>query len=139
VTQVWTKLGPISARVSQAQTDAAPSVAPSAAGGGVPLSNVSAIVPVVRAPGGQTFTGVGSLLGYFWLDSLSRWVRAPRADLDLSDCGGLSEVALQSLPVSAPVGWFFWVASGVGLSGGGGNVELDCWCSVRVDYSSRLA
>jgi hypothetical protein len=108
----WTQTGSRSARAVQQTTEVAPTVTDK----GVPLEGVDSVMPVVKAPDGQTFTGTGTLLGYVY--AAGRWVRAPRADRDLSDLAGLLEGALDAQPVISKAGYFIWIPSGVGLSGG---------------------
>jgi len=79
---------------------------------------VGSVVPVLRAPAGQTFTGTGTVKGYLYVPALARWVRAPRADDDLADANGLNEIALPALPISWTDGRFALVYDSVGLSGG---------------------
>ena len=139
----WTRLGSRSMRCGQLQSEGAPSAPPAHGTGvltdsGIWLEDVASILPVVRAPQGQLLTGLGSLLGWVWVDSLGRWVRAPRADLDLTDGVGLQELALVTVPVTARVGYFVWQAVGVGLTGGT-LVELDAWCYIRRDINGGLA
>jgi hypothetical protein len=92
---------------------------------GVYLNRVDRILPVVRAPLGQTFTGSGVVRGYVFIDG--RWLKAPRADDDFADFAGLAEAALPSIPAGA-ADRFMLVTEGVGLSGGT-DVTIDYWCS----------
>lgn len=106
------------ASVSAASTQNTTDSAPSGSADGVALVDVDAIIPVLTAPNGQTFTGAGTLLGYWYSDKLARWVRAYRADDSFADLAGASEGVLPPLPVNNPSGRFAYICSGVGLSGG---------------------
>ena len=115
-------------RAVQALTEVAP-----VAVEGVQLDinyGIETILPVVRAPAGQTFTGAGFFLGYIYVASLGLWVRAPRADLDCSDLAGLEIAALPSLPVNSATGWFQLVPNGIGVSGGA-EIITDYVCTWR--------
>lgn len=112
----WSVITGLTRSVSstQALTESAPTLPTD----GVLLTDVAAVVPVLKAPNGQTFTGAGTLLAYYWSDALSRWVRSPRADDVLSDLAGLAEGALPAIPVTSGHGRFAWICSGVGVSAG---------------------
>jgi len=109
----------------QALTEAAPTLSTD----GVLLTGVTSIVAVLTAPGGQTFTGAGSLIAYYWSDALARWVRASRADDNLSDLSGLAEGALPAWEIKAGNGRFAWIGSGIGVSGAGTTFTLTLICS----------
>ena len=116
---------PRSAHSVQAQTEAGPP----GENDGVALERIGAVVTFLKAPAGQTFTGAGFLRA--WLKDPVRgvWARAPRADEDLVDFAGLAEASLESVRVGSPRGRFAWLCDGVGLSGAGGDVELDLACT----------
>jgi hypothetical protein len=82
-------------------------------GGGVP-----AVIPVLRAPVGETFTGAGVVRAWLYVPLLSKWIRAPRADDDLADLAGLNEGVLPTIPIMWTQGRFALVFEGAGLSGG---------------------
>jgi len=109
----------------QALTEAAPTLSTD----GVLLSGVVSIVAVLTAPGGQTFTGAGTLVAYHWNDSLARWMRAPRADDTLADLSGLSEGAFPAWEIKSGNGRFAWIGGGVGVSGAGTTFTLTLLCS----------
>lgn len=119
----WTLIGARSVSASQVATESAPT-----GDVGMNLDSVAAIVPVMRAPDGHTFTGAGHIRGYLRLGG--EWHRAPRADDDLLDLAGLSSAALQGLPVSVPAGQFAIICEGVGVSGGT-NITLELWAVDR--------
>lgn len=120
----WTPLGPRSVRAVMATSETPPTTE---GGIGVALDRVDRLLPVVRAPLGQTFTGAGVLRGYVFVDG--RWMKAPRADDDLVDFTGLAEAALPSLPAGSAER-FMLITEGVGLSGGT-QVTIDYWCTNR--------
>lgn len=103
---------------SRTATQGTSESAPSSGSDGIALESVLSIVPVLHAPAGETFTGVGQLLGYVLPHGAERWVRAPGADRDMTDLAGLDEAALVSINVLSPLGRFAFVADSVGLSGG---------------------
>jgi hypothetical protein len=74
--------GSPSIRSAQALTEAAPTLATD----GIALAGLSALVPVLHAPQGQTFIGGGFLRGWYWADQLRLWVRCPRIDDSLGRC-----------------------------------------------------
>lgn len=115
---------------STTATEALTEAAPALAADGVNLEGVSAVVPIVHAPVGQTFTGAGRLLGYVYHPSTG-WVRFPRGDYDLAEVSALQDAALPSFEVNAPRGRFALIASGVGLSGAGTQITIDFLCVVR--------
>lgn len=117
----WTSTGARSVKSTQALSEAAPV----AAADGLALDDVGAVQPILHAPAGQTITG-GTLLGYIYTGSA--WVRAPRADYDLSAVVGLQDSALPSTIVDAPRGRFALIASGITLSGAGTTVTIDFLC-----------
>ena len=121
----WTRLQPgnRSGSASQSNSETAPS-----GGVGVDLDDVGGVSVVMHAPSGQTFDGTGRLLGYLLL--ASAWVRAPRADVDMSDFAGLTDAALPSLSIYAPVGRFIYIPSSVGLSSGT-TITSDYYCTTR--------
>lgn len=120
----WLQLGPRSMRATQTLTDSAPaSVAE-----GVSLEAVASVLAILHAPAGQTFTGVGTLLGYVYAplaNGGAAWLRAPRADFDLSDVAGLGDATLPAFPVASPTGRFALVPSGITLSGAGTTITTD--------------
>lgn len=125
----WTPLNvghsrapPRSVRSVQAQTEPGP---PSA-GDGISLVHTIAVMLLLRAPGGQTFTGDGALRGWA-LDPISgAFKRAPLADVeDLTAVAGLSEAILPAVSVVSSRESFAYLCDGVGLSGAGGNVTVD--------------
>lgn len=103
-----------SVQSTQAPTEAAPTLNTD----GVGLGDVSSVVPVLQAPVAQTFTGAGTIQGWYYSDVLGIWVRAPRADDSLSDLAGLNIGVLPAVPVASGNGRFAWICNGVGLSGG---------------------
>lgn len=119
----WTQTGSRSATAVQSTTEAAPTDTSV----GVPLEGVDSVMPVLKAPDGQTFTGTGTILAYVY--AAGRWARAPTADRDLSDLSGLPEGALEAWLVISRSGWFIWIPSAVGLSGGT-TVTTDYVCSL---------
>jgi hypothetical protein len=123
----WTQTGARSAQAVEALTETEPALSTD----GVSLADVASVIPVLHAPVGQTFTGVGSLLGYKWTGST--WVRAPRLDYDLSEIAGLQDGELRPMPVDAPRGRLALIASGVTLSGAGATVTLELLCTVRTN------
>lgn len=85
-------------------------------------------VPVLIAPGGQTFTGAGFFRGY-WLanttiDPAASYTPEGDADFDLTAGAGKSSFALPMIPFSHRDGRMAWLADSVGLSGGGGNITV---------------
>lgn len=112
----WTIVTGLSRSVqsSQALSEADPTLASE----GLLLTGVAAVIPVLTAPNGQTFTGAGTLNAYYWADALNRWVRAPRSDDSFADLVGLAEGALPAVPVTSCNGRFAWICNGVGVSGG---------------------
>jgi hypothetical protein len=90
-------------------------------------TGVAAIFPVVRAPAGQTLTGVGLLQAWIYVPALDRYVRLPRADQDLVDLGGMYEGALEPVPITWTVGRLALVFRNLGVSGGT-DPELDLMC-----------
>jgi hypothetical protein len=125
VATTWTQSGSRSGQASQATTESAPSGSTL----GVDLDSVGSVCVVLHAPVGQTFDGTGTLLGYRFL--ANAWVRAPRADVDMADYAGLSDVAPPSLLTEAPVGRFIYMPSGIGLSGGS-TITTDYVCTLRL-------
>lgn len=121
----WTSLGVFSVRSVQALTESAPTLASE----GVSLNAITSIVPVVRAPEGQTITS-GTVLGYYRADYGEDWVRAPHADRDLTDVAGLASAALPAIPVISHHGRFALIANAVVLSGGAA-LTIDFECSGR--------
>lgn len=113
----WTVVSGYSRSVTSTQslTEVGP---PAGAQDGALLSSVRAVVATLTAPNGQTFTGAGSLLAYRYSKVLSRWIRAPEADLSMGSLTGLSEGSLSAVPVVYQDGYFAWLASSVGVSGG---------------------
>lgn len=109
----WTPTGTRSMRASQSTTETAP-VNPT---DGVNLSEVSTILCVMHAPGGQTFTGTGTMLAYVYIVDTG-WVRAPAADYDMGDANGLADVALPIFTVASPRSYFMLVPSSIGVSSG---------------------
>lgn len=91
-------------------------------------AGVGSIVPVVRAPAGQTFTGSGMVRAWLYVPSLARWVRAPRADDDMADATGLAEAAFTAIKVTWTIGRFCLIFEGCGVTGGTAP-ELDLCCS----------
>ena|ERR1700686_4477323 len=118
----WTSTGARSVSSTQALSEAAPA----ASTDGLSLSDVGSVLPILHAPVGQTITG-GTLLAYLYTGSA--WVRAPRADYDLSAVIGLQDSALPSTVVDAPRGRFALIASGITLSGAGATITLDFLCT----------
>src|SRR3954454_17297937 len=129
---VWTPIGssPRSVQAVQALTEAAPSVASD----GVLLEGVESIVPVIHAPGGQTFTG-GSLLGYIYTGTA--WVRAPQSDVLLDNYVGLSDASLSALIVDSPRGRFQFVPNAVTLSGAGTTITTEYFCTTKTGTGIR--
>jgi hypothetical protein len=116
MTATWTPLQTNSRSLQsvQALSEAAPTLATE----GIDLTGLGAIVPVLYAPNGQTFTGAGTLLGYYYNTLLGQWVRLPRLDDDMADATGLAVVAFPSIPVLQSGGRFALICSAVGVSGG---------------------
>lgn len=108
---------------TQALTEAAPTL-----NDGVLLEGVAAVVPTIHAPGGQTFTGAGKLLGY--VKRNGSWVRAPRSDVALDSVAGLQDADLDAIRVFSPRDRFALIASAVGLSGGT-QITLELYCVNR--------
>jgi len=123
----WTSAGRRSVQAVEALTEAAPALP----GDGIDLADVSAIVPILHAPVGQTFTGIGSLLAYVYSATTATWVRFPRGDIDLSDAAGLQDAALPSFDVKSPRGRFALIANGVTLSGAGATIIIEFLCVTR--------
>jgi hypothetical protein len=115
----YTALGQRSTRSVQLLTEAAPVSAKE----GVLLNNMESVAVGIHAPVGQTFTGVGTLLGYAYLNGA--WLRYPAGDLDLSDAAGLQDAALGPLVVRSKRDWFQFIANGVTLSGAGTQITID--------------
>jgi len=130
VAATWTVLTNYTRSVQsvQALTEAAPTLNTD----GILLTAVQSIIPVLTAPASNTFTGSGSMLGYYWSDALARWVRAPRSDDTMSDLTGLAEGVLPALPVISGNGRFAWIASGIGVSGGT-SITLTLICAALQD------
>lgn len=104
-------------RAVQALTETAPTLATD----GVDLSSVSAIVPVLHAPGGQTFSGGGMMLGYVYVplaNGGAAWIRSPRSDYDMADASGLTDATLPAYPVLSATGRFALIPSAVTVSSG---------------------
>jgi len=116
VASVWTVIS--GASLSAQSTQSTTQAAPADAADGVGLKDVDSITPVLTAPNGQTFTGTGTLQGYYYSERLARWIRDYRADDTMSDLIGASEAKLPSLPVISPAGRFAYICNGIGLSGG---------------------
>ena len=110
----------------QALTESAPSVPTD----GVDLSACAAVIPVIRAPAGQTLTGTGAIRWYIYITALGRWVKSPRGDDDVVELAGLSEGALPALLVTSPGGRGAWVFDNLGVTGGTAP-ELDIFCMNR--------
>jgi hypothetical protein len=111
----------------QALTEGAPAV-----GDGVDitlknLGGVGTVIPVLRAPAGETFTGAGMIRAWLYVPVLGRWVRAPRADDDLSDATGLGEAALTAVKIAWTAGRFALTFDGAVVSAGAAP-ELDMVC-----------
>lgn len=98
-------------------------------GDGLVLNGVDSVMPVLIAPQGETFTGAGSLLGWYqndtYFDPSASWDRFPRADdTDLSDFAGRSIIYLPGLPITHPAGRLVLLANGIGHSGAGTSFVL---------------
>lgn len=111
----WLALG---ARTVRATTTALTEDAPSSSAQGMALHGVKSILPVVSAPSGQTFDGTGTWRGYVYSDYVAAWVRAPMADLDMTDAADLEVVAFPAIEVGQSQGRFALVPDGIGVSGG---------------------
>lgn len=119
----WTQTGSRSARAVQQTTD----VAPVDTSVGVPLEGVDCIMPVLKAPVGQTFDGSGTLLAYVY--AAGRWVRRSLWDKDLSALAGLSEGSLDDEEIRLRAGYFIWIPNAVGVTGGT-EITIDYVCSL---------
>jgi hypothetical protein len=128
VAATWEPLEPgmgRSVRSVQAQTEAG---APADAAG-VELLGVGTIVTHLTAPDGATFDGAGFLRAWLRDPATGAARRAPRADEDLVDGAGLASFVLPGKAVGSTRGRFSWLADGIGLVNGPGNITIDMACT----------
>jgi hypothetical protein len=113
---VWSRLGASSRSVQSVQ--ALTEAAPVAESDGFDLTGIGSILPVLKAPNGETLTGSGFLRSYYYSRQLSLWLPVPLLDEELTDYAGKLYVTLQSVPIVHPDGKLALIADGVGVTGG---------------------
>lgn len=73
----------------------------------------------ISAESGQTLSGAGSELCYFWNIDLARWARCSTLlDISLTGISGVRDYTATGFIVDVPRGRIFYMPSGVTVSGG---------------------